>query len=118
MADISMADVDAGDQPWDAQQYEAALAHLERLQEQVDGLRSALPSCVTPLLHSDSSRQQMFTNVKKAAVASSNDLKTLRESWASEETQQLLSRSKESLRKDGDLSKANDVARYGWLKGE
>ncbi|KAK5692681.1 hypothetical protein LTR97_010995 [Elasticomyces elasticus] len=94
MADISMADVDAGDQPWDAQQYEAALAHLERLQE------------------------QMFTNVKKAAVASSNDLKTLRESWASEETQQLLSRSKESLRKDGDLSKANDVARYGWLKGE
>lgn len=57
----------------------------------------------------------MFAEIKKAAMQSTDGLKTFREDWTSEQTQQLLARSKESLEKDGDLSKANGVARYGWV---
>ncbi len=58
----------------------------------------------------------MFVHIKKAAAAAINDLRTFREDWTSERTQCMLSHSKESRLKDGDLTKANDVARYGWLK--
>lgn len=37
-----------------------------------------------------------------------------RENWTSARTQDLLTRSKESFAKDGDLTKANQVARWGW----
>ncbi|KAI7350705.1 hypothetical protein KC336_g22556, partial [Hortaea werneckii] len=35
---------------WNAPEYERALAHLDRLQEQLDSLRSAIRSQVAPLL--------------------------------------------------------------------
>ena len=118
---------------WEAPQYEAALAHLERLQEQVRGhqrptnnapgannhlqlenLRSAVPSIVAPLVRPATSKAQLFADVRKSAIQSTDDLKTFREQWTSEQTQQLFARSRQSLEKDGDLSKAVDVARYGW----
>ncbi|KAK0769866.1 hypothetical protein LTR02_014151 [Friedmanniomyces endolithicus] len=102
--------------PWDAQQHEDALAHLERLQEMLDALRSTLPVLVAPLLQQDTSRPQMFVTIKKAAAAATNDLRTFRDKWTSERTQRILSHSQESFLRDGDLAKANDVARYGWLK--
>lgn len=134
MADVEMSEAKATieeSQQWDVGQCEAALAHLERLQEQVptalspkvffvltlcqlDGLRTTMPSLVAPLIRPNESKAQMYAEIKKAAVQSTDGLKTFRTDWTSEETQQLLERSKESLRKDGDLSKANDVAHYGW----
>lgn len=81
---------------------------------QLDGLRSTIPSLVAPLVRPNAGKAQMFAEVKKSALQSTGDLKAFQESWASEQTQQLLARSKESLQKDHDLRKANDVARYGW----
>ncbi|KAK3070715.1 hypothetical protein LTR53_009968 [Teratosphaeriaceae sp. CCFEE 6253] len=107
-----------GTQIWNALQYQDALAHLERLQEQLDGLRSTLPSLVAPLLRSDISKPEMFASIKKVAIGSASDLRAFREDFTSDRTQGLLARSKESLQKDGDLSKANEVARYGWLKDD
>ncbi|KAK0268467.1 hypothetical protein LTR35_015488 [Friedmanniomyces endolithicus] len=117
MTDMAMPDARPIEmQQWDAQQHEDALAHLERLQEMLDALRSTLPVLVAPLLQQDTSRPRMFVNIKKAAAAATNELRTFREEWTSERTQRMLSHSKESLLKDGDLMKANDVARYGWLQ--
>ena len=73
---------------------------------------------MTPLLHNDSSKPEMFANIKKAAAASNNDVKAFREGIMSERTQELLSRSKESYEKDRDLSKANSVAVWGWIKDD
>lgn len=56
----------------------------------------------------------MFANVRQAAVQSTDDLKAFREQWTSQQTQQVLARIRESAEKDGDLTKANDVAKYGW----
>lgn len=123
-------------QEWDAKQYEESLIYLEGLQEQVmaapltprhwrnmiwvtdyakvDTLRSALPSVVAPLLSRNASKAQIFAEVKKAALQSTDSLKSFREGWQSEQTQRILARSKESLQKDGELGKGNEVARYGW----
>jgi len=56
----------------------------------------------------------MFAEIKKVALQSTTDLKTFRNDWTSEQTQQLLERGRESLQKDGELRKADEVARYGW----
>ncbi|TKA26141.1 hypothetical protein B0A50_04638 [Salinomyces thailandicus] len=96
--------------------YEQALAHLEKLQEQLDTLRSAIPSHVTPLLRPGTSKSQMFAEVKKAALQSRAAMKAFRDDWSSEQTQQLLARSRESLQRDGDCGRAGEVARYGWAR--
>ncbi|KAK0258244.1 hypothetical protein B0A54_00170 [Friedmanniomyces endolithicus] len=117
MTDMAMPDARPTEMhAWDAQQHEDALAHLERLQEMLDALRSTLPLLVAPLLHQDASRSHMFVAIKKAAATATNDLRTFRDEWISGRTQHMLSHTKESLLKDGDVTKANDVARYGWLK--
>ncbi|KAK5128412.1 hypothetical protein LTR85_003080 [Meristemomyces frigidus] len=103
-------------QAWEAPQLEQALARLERLQEQLDGLRSSIPSLVAPLLRPNASKEHMFAEIKKSALQSTNGLKAFRDDWTSEQTQQLLARSKESLERDGDLSRADGVARYGWAR--
>lgn len=56
----------------------------------------------------------MFADIKKFALHSTNSIKAFREDWKSEQTQQLFARSKDNFEKNGDLSKAGDVARYGW----
>lgn len=58
----------------------------------------------------------MFAEVKKAALQTTQDLQTFRENWQSDETQDLLAKSRESLQRDGNLAKANKVAKYGWAK--
>ncbi|KAK1066533.1 hypothetical protein LTR12_001764 [Friedmanniomyces endolithicus] len=117
MTDMAMPDARPIEmQQWDAHHYGNALAHLESLQEKIDALRSTLPTLVAPLLQQDTSRPQMFVTIKKAAAVATNDLRTFRDVLTSERTQRILSHSKESLLRDSDLTKANDVARYGWLK--
>ncbi|KAK4547796.1 hypothetical protein LTR36_000754 [Oleoguttula mirabilis] len=116
--DAKVINTDAGEQQeaWEAPQLEEALARLERLQQQLDGLRSSIPSLVTPLLRPNASKAHMFAEVAKSAVQSTDDLKAFRDNWTSGQTQQILARSKESLDGDGDLSKADGVARYGWAR--
>ncbi|KAF2718804.1 hypothetical protein K431DRAFT_203480, partial [Polychaeton citri CBS 116435] len=99
---------------WESEQYQAALAHLESLQDKIDHLRGTLLSLVAPLIQPQQSRVHMFAEIKKAAIASTTDLKTFSDSWHSEQTQQLFTRAKESVGKDGDLSRAADVPVYGW----
>ncbi|RMY64568.1 hypothetical protein D0863_09734 [Hortaea werneckii] len=108
---------------WNAPEYERALAYLDRLQEQIDtilttaqldSLRSAIPSQVAPLLRTGTPRHQMHQESYKAAMKSTEDLKDFKTDWNSEQTQQTFARARESVQKDGDLSKANEVAKYGW----
>ena len=83
---------------------------------QIDGLRSTIPSLVAPLVRPGTSKAQIFAELKKSATESNDDIKALREQWNSEQTQNLLTMAKESMQKDGDLTKARDVAKYGWCE--
>ena len=81
---------------------------------QLDNLRSTIPSLVTPLVRPATSKVQLFADVRKSAIQSTDDLKAFREQWTSEQTQQLFARCKQSAEKDGDLSKSLYVSKYGW----
>ncbi|PIA97105.1 hypothetical protein CB0940_06339 [Cercospora beticola] len=111
------ADTAQGTQPaWDAKQYSGALAHLERLQEQIDDMRRTIPSIVGPMAKPAKDKAQLFVQIKSAAVRSVDDVQALRNNWSSEQTQSILNRSQQSLEKDSDLSKAGTVPRYGWTQ--
>ena len=56
----------------------------------------------------------MFAQVKKSAVITTSQLAAFRDDWNSEQTQQILATAQESEQKDPDLSKAEEVARFGW----
>ncbi len=59
----------------------------------------------------------MFAGVRKAAIKSADDMKDFRESWTSQQTQDLFARSRQSLSANSDLSKSAEVAKYGWKTG-
>lgn len=69
---------------------------------------------MAPFARPTQGRAQTFASVRKSAVQSTENLKGFREVWKSDQTQDILARSKESAEKDPDLSKAKDVAAYGW----
>lgn len=56
----------------------------------------------------------MFATVQGSAKQAAGNLKSFRETWKSEQTQEILSRGNSSYEKDSDLRKAQDVAKYGW----
>lgn len=56
----------------------------------------------------------MFAEVKKSAVTTTGHLTAFRDNWNSEQTQQIFAKAQESEQKDSDLSKAEEVARFGW----
>jgi hypothetical protein len=56
----------------------------------------------------------MFAQVKKSAVTTTSQLTAFRDDWNSEQTQQILTKAQESEQKDTDLSKAEEVSRFGW----
>jgi hypothetical protein len=56
----------------------------------------------------------MFAEVKKSAVTTTGQLTAFRNDWNSEQTQQIFTQAQESEQRDSDLSKAKEVARYGW----
>jgi hypothetical protein len=58
----------------------------------------------------------MFAEVKKTAVTSTSQLTAFRDDWNSEQTQQIFTKAQESERKDQDLSKAQEVAAFGWAQ--
>ncbi|KXS99516.1 hypothetical protein AC578_4264 [Pseudocercospora eumusae] len=105
------------DQPdWDAARYEEALAHLERLQELIDGMKSDIPSIVAPIQRQTRDKAQLFVETKTAAVQAVTDVQQLRATWNSEQTQEIFAKTKDSFVKDGDLSKARNVPRWGWAE--
>jgi hypothetical protein len=77
-------------------------------------MRSTLPNLVQPLAKSQPSKAQLFAEIKKAAVTSTGQLKTFREDWSSEQTQQVFARARDSESKDGDLSARFGVPEFGW----
>lgn len=81
---------------------------------QLDTLRSAIPTLVSPLIKPQTSKGQMFAQVKKSAVITTSQLAAFRDDWNSEQTQQILATAQESEQKDPDLSKVEEVARFGW----
>ncbi|KAK4494023.1 hypothetical protein PRZ48_015209 [Zasmidium cellare] len=96
-------------------EYEAALAHLEKLQDQLDALRAAIPTVVAPLSQKYPTKEHLFADVKNGALTATTDLKEFRDNWSSEQTQSLLARASESKQQNGDFSKAATIPRYGWL---
>ena len=81
---------------------------------QLDTLRSTVPMLVSPLIKPQTSKAQMFAEVKKSAVTNTSQLSAFRDDWNSEQTQQIFTKAQESEQKDPDLSKAEEVARFGW----
>lgn len=63
-----------------------------------------------------SSKAQRFADLRAAATQAATDLKAFREEWSAERTQSLLTKARESVEKDGDLSQADDVPAYGWTE--
>lgn len=114
-------------EPWSIDDLESALAHLERLQHQIDHLRSALPDLLKPLTpssrkrtHSDADGTKLGASVlfevRNTAVRKSEEVKALGEAWRGEETRRVLERAWESERADGDLGRCVEVARWGWIE--
>lgn len=71
---------------------------------------------VAPLVQLATSKAQMFVEVRKAALHATESISAFRDDWSSEQTQQLFAKSKQSYEENGDLSKAGEVARYGWVE--
>lgn len=131
---------DSALEQWDEAQYAAALARLEELSDrvniilfpphfqslksitntnfslQVTALRTAIPSLIAPLTRPATTRSAAFGGLKKAAIGAVTDVRDLRSEWESHETQRLLSKTKESYERDGDLTRAAEVEAWGWRK--
>ncbi|KAI5360676.1 hypothetical protein Slin15195_G085920 [Septoria linicola] len=116
MADASSTTAQSAQPAWDATQYEEALAHLERLQEQIDVMRRAIPSIVEPMVKPAKSKTHLFVQLKTAAVQAVDEVQALRLKWTSEQIQDIMKHSQESFDKNRDLSKAATIPRYGWIK--
>lgn len=106
-------------EPWPKSELESSLAHLERLQHQIDHLRSAIPDLVRPLqtqTHSPRTKADALLDVRKVAVRRAEDLRTFGEIWSGEETKRILERARESEERDGDLERCGEVQRWGWIE--
>ena len=84
----------------------------------LDSLRSTLPNLVSPLIKPQTSKAQLFADIKAAATASTGQLSTFRNDWNSEKTQQMITKARESEKKDPDLSKGQGVANFGWTASD
>ncbi|OCL03803.1 hypothetical protein AOQ84DRAFT_381249 [Glonium stellatum] len=113
-------EVSSSQQPaadWDETQCKAALAHLEKLQEQA----SLLPRCcrwppdfdiVGRTTSYDPSHN---TTSQDRAHDPGSILHGFKAAWQSQETQSILEHTKESQKADPDLSACVRVPKYGWV---
>ncbi|KAF1953637.1 hypothetical protein CC80DRAFT_142899 [Byssothecium circinans] len=111
--------VDAQPQPspeWDESQCTAALAHLERLQAQLDDLRLTIPRVIRPFTAPPA--PSMYRAFSDNLTASQNDIKAFRTQWHSQDTQSVLDHARKSLARNKDLSKSAEVGKYGWVEKE
>ncbi|KAF2473204.1 uncharacterized protein BDR25DRAFT_323796 [Lindgomyces ingoldianus] len=116
-----MGSCDIAAQPaagWDEARCIAALAQLERLQEQLDDLRLAIPRMVEPF-NSDLARGPVvFKAFKQSVIRAQNDMKAFRAQWHNQDNQSILEHAKESYNANTDLSASSQVPRYGWVLQE
>ncbi|KAF2814402.1 uncharacterized protein BDZ99DRAFT_379793 [Mytilinidion resinicola] len=94
----------------------AALAYLEKLQDQLQDLRLTMPRILGPLRTPHPSPAALYQDFRHASMSSVNDLKKFRSTWQSPETQTLFEKAKESQKANPDLKANNDVPRYGWTE--
>ncbi|KAF2500566.1 hypothetical protein BU16DRAFT_451866 [Lophium mytilinum] len=94
----------------------AALAYLEKLQDQLQDLRLTMPRILGPLRTPHPSPAALYQDFRHASMSSVNDLKKFRITWQSPETQSLFQKAKESLKANPKLEGHNDVPRYGWIE--
>ncbi|KAK5018848.1 hypothetical protein LTR16_001089 [Cryomyces antarcticus] len=100
--------------PWGEEQYVAALARLERLQDQLTALRSTLPSLVQSLSVPQQSPEAVFRTWKKDASIAVEALRTFRAEWEGRRTRTVMDKVKENEKEQADMSMAWEVGAYGW----
>lgn len=99
---------------WDEAQCTAALAQLEQLQSQIDGLRLAIPRIIDPFHRPlDPSTFKLYA---KGVLTSQSDIKNLHESWKTPEMQRTLEHVKESFSANPDLSASASIPSFGWVE--
>lgn len=111
-------EVSSSQQPaadWDETQCKAALAHLEKLQEQLDELRLTIPRIIQPLRTAHTTPAAFYTGFRQAALGANKNLSRFKAAWQSQETQSILEHTKESQKADPDLSACVRVPKYGWV---
>ncbi|ORY14804.1 hypothetical protein BCR34DRAFT_478993 [Clohesyomyces aquaticus] len=116
-----MDTAEAAGQPavvWDEAQCNAALAHVERLQGQLDNLRLAIPRIIEPFSSEQATSTDVFKGFKQALIGSQNDLKSFRVQWHTPEYQSILVHARKSYSANPDLSASAQVPRYGWIQSE
>ncbi|KAF2645085.1 hypothetical protein P280DRAFT_514538 [Massarina eburnea CBS 473.64] len=108
---------------WDEAQLTSALAHLERLQSQLDSLRFTIPRVLQPF-HAPPT-PSLFRAFSDNLTASQNDIKDFRKQWQNHDTQTVFQYKRDSLKKDGNLSlkgrggvDVEEVKKYGWVDRE
>ncbi|CBX99833.1 hypothetical protein LEMA_P074220.1 [Plenodomus lingam JN3] len=100
------------DDGWDEAQCTSALAHLERLQAQIDDLRLAIPQIVEPFHQPFTSTT--FKQYAQGAMSSQNGIKSLNEQWNSLENQKTFEHVRKSYATNSDLSASTTIPSYGW----
>lgn len=118
---------------WDEAKCKAALAHLEKLQEQarlpsprfhytlltnpqLDDLRLVIPRIIQPLKNPHPTPAHLFEAFKQATHGATNDLNAFRAAWTGQETQEILQQARDSHKANPDLSARVNVPRYGWAE--
>ncbi|KAF2678383.1 hypothetical protein K458DRAFT_317242 [Lentithecium fluviatile CBS 122367] len=114
---MAVADVSAEpDASYDEAQNISALAHLERLQAQLNGLRPTVSRVVTPFYSPPS--PALFHEFKAGLYAAQAEIKSFRNNFLAQETQAILEHARQRESEDGDLSKCGEVSHYGWIERE
>lgn len=100
---------------WDEAQCKGALAHLEKLQEQLDELRLTIPRIIQPLRTAHTTPAAFYADFRQAAVGANKNISKFKVVWQSQETQSIFEHAKESQKTDPDLSACVRVPKYGWV---
>jgi hypothetical protein len=83
---------------------------------QLDDLRLTIPRVVEPLYSPPT--PSTFRALKDNLVTSQDGIKEFRKQWQAKETQQVFEYGRQSLKRNGDMSKSVEVDKYGWVERE
>lgn len=85
--------------------------------QQITALRATIPSLIRPLARPNTTKQEAFNGLKKAAIGATTDVGSFRTQWEGQQTREILEKAKKSRSKNSDLSAGNDVPVFGWTEG-
>ncbi|KAF2843266.1 hypothetical protein M501DRAFT_924199 [Patellaria atrata CBS 101060] len=103
---------------WDEDRCRTALAHLERLENQIQDLRFAIASLIQPLISSPATPEQLFHDFSQAGIQRTKDISDFKATWADQQTQDIFRAAKESEQRSKNLSGGLNIPKYGWLQSE